>query len=422
LQGYIIHQVKFQNNDIVYDDEEKQTMDFTYRKISKMHEAFNVLRGHNDCPLPSPDIGNQTPLQPFTPHTPLPDARTPYSIPIPSALKMYTLLYPINNKIVRFRITERIVTTPGIHKWRLSPIDDGYDDLMIDNEDFHKLVKNSHDKIQQKPPTKNIPTLHAHSNFSPSPSQGWSNVQAGLVGMKALVYLTPSSAPITQQKLGRRSKKFTFSVVIEAALVNAISGKAQLWGRLTVDPSRSVIFTSINEAVDAVHAQEVMDKYNYKSKSSRRYHNPATSLLHTLDDLSPTDGDFAIGATSTSTWKNSLDSFKSILPNSSYKVLKAGVQISNLNLKPHTISRVRRLYSEVLEHRNKHEIMPLLIELFWGMILAPFIGDSSEDFDQVVKHRCEKFQSGDWTFLYNQVIYRTLKEHEPSHPNTNTDP
>jgi hypothetical protein len=66
--------------------------------------------------------------------------------------------------------------------------------------------------------------------------------------------------------------------------------------------------------------------------------------------------------------------------------------------------------------------MPLLIELFWGMILAPSIGDSSEDFDQVVKHRCEKFQSGDWTFLYNQVIYRTLKEHEPSHPNTSTDP
>jgi hypothetical protein len=80
------------------------------------------------------------------------------------------------------------------------------------------------------------------------------------------------------------------------------------------------------------------------------------------------------------------------------------VRVSELKLSKTTEARVRRLFNLLIEFRN-HSAIPLLTELYWGMILAP--RKDSNNFDLHVKRRCKLFETGKWKELWAEIVFRT---------------
>jgi hypothetical protein len=108
----------------------------------------------------------------------------------------------------------------------------------------------------------------------------------------------------------------------------------------------------------------------------------------------------------------------------SYAALQSGVCISKTTISKANTTIIRRIFASLISNRsNAHHSIPLLIESFWTMILAPTTHASSIHFNHTVRSRCKLFEAGRWESLWDGVTFHNSNHrHQPSHPNVLEDP
>jgi hypothetical protein len=265
----------------------------------------------------------------------------------------------------------------------------------VDDSQLRKYIDNARALSRQTPPTKNIPTLSAIKNFFPNTEEGWSYQKEGMVGRAAAIHLHNG------QTGGKRQTKHIYEIIIEAEHTQE-NKPTQYWGRLSTDPNTSVLFTSDEWAANAVQAHEILARAKRKPVFHRRYSVTTNPTLST--EL--TEGDFTTGNCVSDTWLSSLQQLRELTGSNDYRTLDAGIKISTRKLYGSTEARVRRCFATVLEHRNKHTTIPILLDLFWGMMLAPKKRATSHSFNHAVNERCRLFEEGKWSDLYKNITYK----------------
>jgi hypothetical protein len=187
---------------------------------------------------------------------------------------------------------------------------------------------------------------------------------------------------------------------------------------LTSDPETSIIFTNDNDMSDAIQAHESLTRAKKKPVFFRKYGATRPTLLQT----EPVQGDFNSGLDITPTsWLESLEKVEKIAGSLTHHALKAGIKISTTRLLRPTESRVRRCFAFLLEYRKQHPAAPLLIEVFWGMILAPKTNSSPSNFNKTVNDRCKLFEEGQWDTLWQQIKYKNSTNTTTQQQNANSD-
>ena len=158
---------------------------------------------------------------------------------------------------------------------------------------------------KQSTPKRQVPKVVALKNFIPSIAQGWSFTEGTFLKAQAAVTITSGFAPqiIGQKKTSNRKKKDVLHDVIICAVMGGAN--PQYWGKLQVDPSISVIFTSAQEVSNAVHAHEAIRRDRMKST---RYSSHITAAS-TISSTDPCIGDFASFHPNMPVWLQSLDIF-----------------------------------------------------------------------------------------------------------------
>jgi hypothetical protein len=419
LEGYVMFEIEFKNSDV------DGIQDLTYKQVMQSYNNFTTF---ND--LPSPLQANLQ-LPPGT-IPPMPTQMTtvpgqgptaPYPLPIPTSFNNHVFVYSANNETHRAKVTNRAVSTTGTHLWllqHLSPTT-SHPDLWIDTEHLHNIMSQSKIRSKQNPPNKVIPHMNPTNNYYPSADEGWTFIPAGIVGSRALVHLPPNSTPSASPVRRKNTHRTPHLAIIEATLPGPTPAQHQFWGRIVTQPSISILFTSAQEAVDAVQSYEQASRT--KSKSKFFTHHDVPPITQPPATLNACTGDFTQPLSNPS-WLSSLDSLLALTDSVSYHTLKSGVCICKKKISKPNSSTIRRLFASLIASKNHHHpIIPLLIEVFWALILAPPDPTSPYDFNHCVKIRCKLFSDGNWKQLWDGLVFHnSTHQHQPQQPSTLEDP
>ena len=232
--------------------------------------------------------------------------------------------------------------------------------------------------------------------FFPNTEEGWSYQKGGMVGRAAAIHLHNSHAG------GKGKAKNIYEIIIEAEHTKP-DQPTQYWGRLSTDPNTSVLFTSDELAANAVQAHEQLAKAKRKPVFYRRYSTTTNPRLN----IDQTEGDFSTSSEISETWMSSLQNLQTIVGNNDYTALQGGIKISSTKMYDSTETRVRRCFATLVENRTKHPIIPLLMDLYWGMILAPKKRSTGYSFNNTVNERCKLFEEGKWAELYKNITFES---------------
>ena len=285
--GYLLHQITYNDG---------QVDEISFHDAMKLHHLYLQVHSKESSPLTPPTMRTVDPW--FNPLAP-PRTRvaegsgidSPISLPIPTSLQSYCLRFSHGGKIVQGKISRRAVTEHGLYLWCIQIPGE---EVWIDNDALQTSIGRSKILSRIAPPKKRISDFPALTSFVPSRSDGWHFTTNEVVGRAACVHLTPESEPprgtdSIRRRRGR--KKPTHTVIIEAAFRGPDGDRdTQYWARLQSDPTRSIIFTTPQLAVDAIHAQEALRASNRKIRNQNRARYASGTPL---EPLGPGTGDFA---------------------------------------------------------------------------------------------------------------------------------
>eukprot|EP00615_Pteridomonas_danica_P002365 CAMPEP_0114342222 /NCGR_PEP_ID=MMETSP0101-20121206/9633_1 /TAXON_ID=38822 ORGANISM="Pteridomonas danica, Strain PT" /NCGR_SAMPLE_ID=MMETSP0101 /ASSEMBLY_ACC=CAM_ASM_000211 /LENGTH=489 /DNA_ID=CAMNT_0001476213 /DNA_START=404 /DNA_END=1871 /DNA_ORIENTATION=+ len=412
LQGYIVHTIKYEAEDLI---ETHAQDDYTLQQVLKQHRLFNEKEG--DIPGPinfkMPEAGttrNEIAVKKIKTYGP----QILKTMMIPTSLKKYNVILYRNNKTIRAQVTERMINSVGNEIWKLKPTNTTEQlEEWVDTAQLLKYIKNAKSVGNQSFPNKRLPEMTAMKNYMPDTSEGWSFEQ---IGLEEDMQLSACQIVLKNQKKNGSTNKRTYEVIIQAEM-NGIETcehrpEPQFWARLVADPSTSIIFTAEKDAVDAVQAHDLLSIQKGKTPYFRRYLDKSPNM----QSIEPTEGDFVQDSVfEQSSWINSLNVLENVaFGGIDYKVLKAGVKVSATTIYENTEARVRRCFAHLLEQRENqsHRTIPMLMEVFWGLIRGPKNKSNKVNFNELVNKRCKLFEEGNWKELWKHLTFKKGKQTE----------